>query len=43
MKENTEETEIERHQIQFGEPYENTRKHSKFDVGEDLIGLGDIF
>jgi hypothetical protein len=25
-------------QIKFGEPYENTRKHSKFDVlGEDLV------
>ena len=22
--------------IRFGEPYENTRKHSKFDYGEDL-------
>jgi hypothetical protein len=23
--------------IRFGEPYENTRKHSKFDSGEDLV------
>jgi hypothetical protein len=23
--------------IRFGEPYENTRKQSKFDVGEDLV------
>jgi hypothetical protein len=23
--------------IRFGEPYENTRKHSKFDVGEELV------
>jgi hypothetical protein len=23
-------------EIKFGEPYENTRKHSKFDFGEDL-------
>jgi len=33
--------EPERHQaitkIRFGEPYENTRKHSKHDVGEDLV------
>ena len=23
--------------VKFGEPYENTRKHSKFDPGEDLV------
>jgi hypothetical protein len=23
--------------IRFGQPYENTRKHSKFDYGEDLV------
>ncbi|HET7391790.1 MAG TPA: hypothetical protein VFJ51_13290 [Nitrososphaeraceae archaeon] len=24
-------------QIKFEEPYENTRKHSKFNLGEDLV------
>jgi hypothetical protein len=28
-------------QVKFGEPYENTRKHSKFDFGEDLTVVPD--
>jgi hypothetical protein len=27
----------QREKPQFGVPYENTRKHSKFDFGEDLV------
>jgi hypothetical protein len=41
-QEEEEDTEPERQQqaianIRFGEPYENTRKHSKFDSGVDLV------
>jgi hypothetical protein len=46
-REITEETETEpererqqhaiTNKIRFGEPYENTRKHSKHDVGQDLV------
>lgn len=31
------EQEEEREQIRFGEPCENTRKHSKFDFADDLV------
>jgi hypothetical protein len=29
--------EVKQSQIKFGEPYENTRKHSKFDFDKDLV------
>jgi hypothetical protein len=42
LKRQQEDTESERQQqaianIRFGEPYENTRKHSKFDSGVELV------
>jgi len=38
LRSNGKNKESKQNQIKFGEPYEDTRKHSKFDIlGEDLV------